>query len=770
MIHGGRHLGGIDPARLLFEAPVALSLLDVEGHQLDANPAYLQLFGLSPNRLGEVGAMEVTHRDEVARTRAYLAELVEGTRTQVEVEKRYVRADGSEFTGRLRAVALREPDGSVVALLGTIEDVTEVHRHRAELEHNQNRMASLLANINDSVTVVDARGTVIDGTGFFDEVLGYPADFWSERSVWDITDPDDLPRLLDRYDHILRHPGERVQFDLRLRAADERGWQDIELTAVNLLDDPDVGGIVLTSRNISQRKALEQALERERDWAVEEARLRSEFTERATHELRNQIHALAGLSDLVGSAEVPEDVRELADQAARTAGRLQRLVDNLLAFSRLRTTPPSPRFQSVDLSSLLADVSAIGRSVASSTVEVATHLDADLPATACLDEAMVTQILANLVSNAAKFTEQGSISVGVAGEVRDERRSLVWSVCDTGRGIPPDDRTRIFEAFEQVERTDRSRGLGLGLAITSQLVEQLGGSIELESEPGSGSTFTVVLPCATDGTCATADPDAVPAVAPRLDVRVLVVEDNPVNQLLVKEQLQRMGADVTVVGDGNDAVELFERGVELDLVLMDWQLPELDGLSATRRIRQIEPPGRRCPILGLTASAQVADRKACLDAGMDDVLAKPLALETLTEAVRRHAGTRSSAHMATSAVEPPDEVAVALNRLVEELGARTPVRSIVSTYLTELRERVGAIRAAAEDGNADLLRRSAHRLRATSRTLGARSVDDCARRLEDADFPPPPALVAELDQVAVSVHRAMQDWLVGGLEEVLRSA
>ena len=771
MIHGGHHLGGIDAARLLLEAPVALSLLDVEGHQLDANPAYLQLFGLSPDRLGEVGAMEVTHPDEAALTRSYLAELVEGTRTQVELEKRYVRADGSEFTGRLRAVALRESDGSVVALLGAIEDVTEVHRQRAELEHNQNRMASLLANINDSVTVVDARGVVIDGTGFFDEVLGYPPGFWSERSVWEITDPDDLPRLLDRYDHILRHPGERVQFDLRLQPADERGWQDIELTAVNLLDDPDVGGIVLTSRNISQRKALEQALERERDRAVEEARLRSEFTARATHELRNQIHALAGLSDLVGSAEVPEDVRELTDQAARTAGRLQRLVDNLLAFSRLRTAPPSPRLQSVELSSLLADVAAIGRSVANSAVEVVTRLDVELPTAACLDEAMVTQVLANLVSNAAKFTEQGSITVEVAGEVRDDRSCLVWSVCDTGRGIPPDARARIFEAFEQVERIDRSRGLGLGLAITSQLVEQLGGTIDLESEPGRGSTFTVVLPCATEGTCAASDAPTGTADTPQLDVRVLVVEDNPVNQLLVKEQLQRMGAEVTVVGDGTDAVELFEQGAELDLVLMDWQLPELDGLSATRRIRQIEPPGRRCPILGLTASAQVADRKACLDAGMDDVLAKPLALDALVEAVRRHAHTTGSAvQIATSAAERPDEVAAALDQLVEELGARTPVRSVVSTYLTELRERVADIRAAVEHDDADRLRRSAHRLRATSRTLGARSVDDCAASLEDVDFPPPPDLVAELDNVAGSVHRSMQEWLGGGLEEVLRSA
>jgi PAS domain S-box-containing protein len=633
-------------------------------------------------------------------------------------------------------------------------------------------MSSLLANINDSVTVVDGRGIVIDGTGFFDEVLGYPSKFWAERSVWDLTDPDDLPELLDRYDHILRNPGERVQFDLRLRTADG-GWQDIELTAVNLLENPDVGGIVLTTRNITQRKALEQALEHERDRAVEEARLRSEFTARASHELRNQIHALAGLSDLVGSADVPEDVRELAEQAARTAGRLQRLVDNLLAFSRLRTAPPRPQLRAVELSALVGDVLAIGRTVARSAVAVEAHIDGGLAPTECLDEALLTQILANLVSNAAKFTEEGQITVRVVGREQDDRQWTVWSVSDTGRGIPAEARTRIFEAFEQVDRTDRSGGLGLGLAITAQLVEQLGGTIELQSEPGRGSTFTVSLPRAAEGTCGTPEAASPKLRECELDVRVLVVEDNPVNQLLVEEQLRRLGAEVTVVGDGTDAVELFEERVAFDLVLMDWQLPGLDGLSATRRIRALEPPGRRIPILGLTASAQVADRKACLDAGMDEVLAKPLALDTLSEAVRRFAGTDrrpEPVDVDDAGTAGTGEVAAALDVLVAELGARTPVRSIVSTYLGELRERLAAVTRSIETDDAGLLGRSAHRLRATSRTLGARRVDDCARRLEEAEFPPPTELVEELERVAGVVHREMRTWLDDGLEEVLRSA
>jgi CheY-like chemotaxis protein len=213
--------------------------------------------------------------------------------------------------------------------------------------------------------------------------------------------------------------------------------------------------------------------------------------------------------------------------------------------------------------------------------------------------------------------------------------------------------------------------------------------------------------------------------------------------------------------------------VAFDLVLMDWQLPGLDGLSATRRIRALEPPGRRIPILGLTASAQVADRKACLDAGMDEVLAKPLALDTLSEAVRRFAGTDrrpEPVDVDDAGTAGTGEVAAALDVLVAELGARTPVRSIVSTYLGELRERLAAVAQSIETDDAGLLRRSAHRLRATSRTLGARRVDDCARRLEEAEFPPPAELVEELDQVAGVVHREMRTWLDDGLEEVLRSA
>jgi PAS domain S-box-containing protein len=770
LIRGGSYLNEIDAARLLEEAPVALSLLDRHGAQIDANPAYLKLFGLSPDRLHEIGAMDVTHPSEAARTRTYLDELVEGSREQVEVEKRYVRADGSEFTGRLRAVALRSPDGSVVALLGTIEDITEVHQHRAELEQGRNRMSSLLENINDSVTVVDAAGVVLDGTGFFDDVLGYPSGYWADRSVWDLTDPNEHPRLIEKNEQLMSQPGERVQFDVRLR--DVTGtWHDIEVTAVNLLADPTIGGIVLTTRNITQRKAMEAELAEQRDRALEEARIRSEFTARATHELRNQIHALAGLSDLVSSANVPEDVRELAEQASRTAGRLQHLVEDLLDFSRLRTGPPRPRLRSVDVSALVADLSAIGRSLACSGVEVVTEIHEDLPETFHLDESLVSQILANLVSNAAKFTEEGRIAIAVRSASIDGRCHLVWSVSDTGRGIPAEDHRRIFETFEQLRGSDQFGGLGLGLAITSQLVSHLDGTITLDSELGRGSTFTVTIPCPTQEELAPVDSPAGSLPSASLDARVLVVEDDAVNQLLVREQLKRMGATATVVGDGADAVALIESGEEFDLVLMDWELPEMDGLSATRRIRELEGSDERHPILGLTANTTATDREACLRAGMDDVLEKPLAFHDLEEAVRSFArpdDTRPS--IAALDPERPSEAQVrpALERLVDELGGTSPVHRIVSTYLAELPGRLQAITVAVDTEDPELLRQSAHRLRAVSRTLGAGSIDDSARALEEAEFPPTAAMLEGLDRVADAVAQEMHAWLAGGLEEVLR--
>ena len=745
----------LDGEALFDIAPVALSVLDLEGRQVRANRAYFDLFGFAPDDLPRLDALTVSHPDERERTNTYLRELAAGRRSRVELQKRYVRKDGSEFTGRLTATALSDDHGATVALLGVIEDVTDRVEQHDQLDGVRRRMESLMANISDTVTVVDADGRVIDGTGFFDEVLGYPSGFWSGRSVWDLTDPEQAEELAARYREVLDNPGHKVQFDIRLRTV-AGSWQHIDLTAVNLMHEPTVAGIVLTTRNITERKELELALGLERDHALEEARLLSEFTARVSHELRNQIHALAGLTELVSTSEVPRAVRELAANAKRTADQLQHLVKDLLQFSRNRATvstatpvPTLPR-------RVVADMASIGRQLARDPVRVETHVDAEVPEAVMIDDVLIRQVLANLVSNAAKFTEDGVIGITVEDASRDGVAALRWSVRDTGKGIPVEAQDRIFVAFEQVSEADRHIGTGLGLSISSQLVGMMGGRISVESAPGLGSAFAVDTPCTPTDAEVTA-PDPKPTELPRSGVRVLVVEDNPVNQLLVAEQLKRVGAVVTVAADGFTAVEAMSAPERFDIVLMDWQMPGLDGVEATRRIRGGEPEGTHTPIIGMTASAQTADRRTCVDAGMDDVLVKPVGLDELAATLAAHTSIDPGPGPGDSTRVDLD----ALDRLAVELGTTGPVRSIVTTYLEELAKRRDAVATAVSSGDRDLLCRTAHTLRATSRTLGATTVDALAQRLEREDFPPAPDLLADFDAAAEATVAGLERWLAG---------
>jgi CheY-like chemotaxis protein/HPt (histidine-containing phosphotransfer) domain-containing protein len=280
----------------------------------------------------------------------------------------------------------------------------------------------------------------------------------------------------------------------------------------------------------------------------------------------------------------------------------------------------------------------------------------------------------------------------------------------------------------------------------------LGGRIDVTSNPGRGSTFTVEFPVE--------DTDELPEDQPggtgrlRAGAHVLVVEDNPVNQMLVAEQLARLGARATVVGDGLDALELLADGHDVDCVLMDWQLPGLDGVEATRRQRASEADGVRVPIIAMTASARPSDRDACLDAGMDEMLVKPVGLQELGATLEQFIGARTEPDGGTPAADVE-----ALDRLAQDLGSVGPVRSIVTTFLAELDHRESAVDQAVATGDDGLLRRTAHTLRSTSRTLGANDLDRLSQVLEHGPFPPEASVLSDFVRAATSTRTALSQWL-----------
>ena len=386
-------------------------------------------------------------------------------------------------------------------------------------------------------------------------------------------------------------------------------------------------------------------LAREAGQAAERANLsKSEFLANVSHEIRTPLTGILGASDLLLKEKLPLTSRRLAKIVRGSAGHLLELIDDVLDFSRVEAGRLELERAAFPLKETVAAVVALmGPRAQDRGIGLELEMAPGLPSTLLGDPFRLRQLLLNLVGNAIKFTEKGGVVLGVEkapGGRLDDRVEILFRIRDTGIGIPPELQERIFEAFTQADgsTTRRYGGTGLGLAICRRLVNLMGGRLWLESKPGEGSTFTFVLPFEP-----TTESIDLRQVSPRTlgaarkerpEIRILIADDNPINRLVLEEQLRAHGFQLATATNGLEVLELLEKE-DVDLLLLDCQMPELDGYETTRLLRQKELGGRHLPIVALTAHALAGDRERCLAAGMDDYLAKPFTERELLEVIDR---------------------------------------------------------------------------------------------------------------------------------------
>jgi PAS domain S-box-containing protein len=534
-------------------------------------------------------------------------------------------------------------------------DITERTRMEQELGAASKRYRILAENISDVIWTsdMDLRWTYISPS--MERFRGYTATETYGQTLDDLLTPASAAVARNALTAFRRAMaidpavlGQLVRLEVEYRCKDgSTRWAEVNMSLLRTADGEPTG-IIGVTRDISQRRAAEEAMAHARQAAEAANRAKSEFLANMSHEIRTPMTAILGFADILAENPRNEEAAEAARIMKRNGAHLLGLINDILDLSKIEAGKQTVERVRCSPRGLLEEVLSTMRVRADAkALPLSLEYVGPVPPQIHTDPTRLRQILVNLLGNAIKFTEAGGVRLVVRTDVSPAGEAvLCCDVIDTGIGMSHEQMKALFQPFSQADTSAcrRFSGTGLGLAISKRLAGMLGGDITVASVLGQGSTFRVTIATGPldDGSAApaasvTATPAAASAVEPELHCKLLLAEDGPDNQRLIAFVLRKAGAEVKVVDDGREALEQAlaqaAQGTPFDLILMDMQMPELDGYGATRELRR---QGYRGPIVALTAHAMTEDRQKCLDAGCDDYLAKPIDRRALLQLVARY--------------------------------------------------------------------------------------------------------------------------------------
>ncbi|MDV3455418.1 ATP-binding protein [Sphingomonas sp. HF-S4] len=656
---------------------------------------------------------------------------------------------GSAFLVLLLALLVLRDRRARMLSLREANDQLEQDIARREIAEAQ--LALLAQNATDAVFRIDLDGTVTYASPSTEQVLGIQPELAVGGSMAGMVHKEDKPALFDFYTRLVAGEIERGVTTNRIAKYGYAGVETWIEASCGLVRDPASGApieVIASLRDVTKRKHLEFALEIARARAEAAASAKSSFLANMSHEIRTPMNGVLGFADLLLHSELNHQQQRHAQLIVDSGKAMMRLLNDILDISKIEAGQMQIAPERVDFRHALRNcVKLIEPAVAQKGLRLWFDIEPELPMFVLIDGLRLRQIVLNLLGNAVKFTETGSVSIEAKRGWHDRRAHIEITVADTGIGIAQDRQPAIFEQFVQAEQSTARRfgGTGLGLAISSQLATLMGGTLVMESEEGKGTRFTLRVPLKL------ADPGD--AHAPVIDppkqeverpLRILLAEDHDVNQALVEAMLGKLGHESVTAVDGAQAlaaaVAAARSAEPFDLVLMDMQMPVMDGIQATKAIRDAGISAETLPILALTANAYADDVAACLAAGMQAHVAKPVQLADLGKAIRRwarpeplaiepdaDAGADADADAGEPAPAPAPRPAAKLV-ISPELRARYDTRK---AELLALAERIAAS-ARFDDEEISELRGLLHKLAGSAglfheAQLGVRAAD-----LEDA--------------------------------------
>jgi PAS domain S-box-containing protein len=613
---------------------------DCAGRIVYISPSVRQ-FGHEPADIVGRSVFELTHPEELEAVRATFEALGRGeSLPEVQSEHRILTASGDWLWAEGALKVLYGRDGRPSGILTQLREITARKAAQQALAESEARYRLMADLATDIIARIDACG-IIRYISPACRRLGFTPDEMIGRPATDFLHLDDRDTALQRSESLRagerRPPDQRTEYRALVKGG---GFVWLEGTAALAnYEAGELSDIVSHLRDVTERRAFEDELERKRAEAEAATLAKSEFLANMSHEIRTPLTGILGFAGLLEELEgLPPAAVTFASRITTASQTLLTVVNDILDFSKIEAGQVELDPQAFDPAAFVTEtIELVSAQAEEKRLTLHAAIDGSLPPAVSADSARLRQILLNLLTNAIKFTERGGVTVTVAHDMTDGGR-LKISVTDTGVGIAPERLHRLFQRFSQADGSINRQygGTGLGLAICKSLTGLMGGEIAVESAPGEGAVFWFTIRAAASELAEHApgeragDFDSSPA-------RILVVDDSPVNRELVQALLGVFGHDLTEAAGGAEAVEMAGK-TPFDLILMDLQMPGMDGLSATQAIRAAEGPNRDTPIVALSANILPAHLEACRRVGMDDHIGKPIDTRELLTKVARWTG------------------------------------------------------------------------------------------------------------------------------------